>query len=71
MSRPAPARAAEQLRVDPVACQGIGLCALLAADLVTLDRWGYPILERRDLVPGEEAQARRAVRACPYRALAL
>ena len=69
MSRPGRVRVAEQLVVDPVACRGIGVCALLAVDLVTLDRWGYPILERRELAHREEGQARSAVRACPRKAL--
>jgi ferredoxin len=57
-----------RLRVDPVACEGVGLCAQLADRTITLDRWGYPILaselDERDL-----PDARRAVRGCPRRAL--
>ncbi len=57
-----------RLRVDPVACDGIGLCAQLAGGAVALDRWGYPVLDA-ELDPREVAAARRAVRACPRRAL--
>ena len=67
MTRP-PAPAA-RLRVDPVACAGVGLCAQLADRSITLDRWGYPVLAA-ELEPGAATrQARRAVRACPRRAL--
>jgi ferredoxin len=60
-----------RLRVDPVACDGIGLCAFLAANAVELDRWGYPIVVERDLEPDEVRGANRAVKACPRRALFL
>ncbi|NTW39548.1 MAG: ferredoxin [Cellulomonadaceae bacterium] len=56
-----------RLRVDPVACDGIGLCARLAADAVDLDRWGFPVVG--PLEPGQVAAARRAVRGCPRSAL--
>lgn len=59
------------LRVDPIACLGRGLCAELLPELVGLDEWGYPLLDRNpvpaDLVP----QARRAITACPTLALRL
>lgn len=62
-----------RLRVDLTACDGIGQCALVAPDLVTLDRWGYPVLHAPlDAAAGggkEDDSARRAVRACPRRAL--
>ena len=60
-----------RLRVDPAACDGIGLCAVLAASAVELDRWGYPIVVSRDLERGEVRGANRAVNACPRRALFL
>ena len=67
----APARPATELRlrVDPVACDGIGLCAHLAAGVVELDRWGYPIVSSDPLRGGDVGEARSAVRACPRRAL--
>jgi ferredoxin len=57
------------LRVDPVACDGIGACALAAPALVDLDPWGYPLLARRDLTGAEMPAALAAARACPRRAL--
>lgn len=67
--RPSGSAAETRLRVDPVACDGIGLCALLAPDVIELDRWGFPVVVRRDLAPREVEAARGAVRACPRRAL--
>jgi ferredoxin len=60
-----------KLRVNPIACDGHGLCAELLPELVRLDDWGYPILDVDD-VPGKlEPLARRAVDVCPTLALAL
>ncbi|MDO8106342.1 ferredoxin [Isoptericola sp. b441] len=56
------------LRVDPVACEGVGLCAQVGDRVVDLDRWGYPVLEPLGS-PADVRAARRAVRACPRRAL--
>lgn len=67
--RPSSSAAEARLRVDPVACDGIGLCALLAPDVIELDRWGFPVVSAEDLAPGQVKAARRAVRACPRRAL--
>jgi ferredoxin len=59
------------LRVDPIACDGHGMCAELLPELVTLDEWGYPILERGPVPPSLERAARKAVAACPALALKL
>lgn len=63
--------AAPRLRVDPVACDGIGICAHLAADVVRVDTWGYPIVSAEPLSARRERQARAAVAACPRKALFL
>jgi ferredoxin len=57
--------------VDPIACSGHGLCAELLPELITLDDWGYPIVDPRPVPPSIEAHARRAVAACPTLALRL
>ena len=62
-----PIRTPARLLVDPVACEGIGVCAQMAAT-VTLDRWGYPIVGALSTEADARA-ARRAVRACPRGAL--
>ena len=59
------------LRIDPQACDGIGMCAHLAPDLITLDRWGYPLIPTRVLNVEEVAQATKAVKGCPRKALHL
>ncbi|HYK71057.1 MAG TPA: ferredoxin [Streptosporangiaceae bacterium] len=59
-----------KLEVDPIACDGHGLCADLLPELVELDEWGYPMIH--DRVPaGLAGHARRAVSACPALALKL
>jgi ferredoxin len=65
--RPAPPR--ERLRVDPVACDGVGICAHLAPRLVTVDSWGYPILPAEPLDRSGRRSAALAVAGCPRRAL--
>ncbi len=60
-----------RLRLDPIVCDGHGICAELFPERVSLDDWGYPIIDgaviERDLVD----HARRAVVACPVLALTL
>ena len=61
-----------KLVVDGTRCDGHGICVLHCPDLVTLDEWGYAGVERA--VIDSHAlmrRARRAVAACPERALAL
>jgi ferredoxin len=60
-----------ELRVDPIACDGRGLCAELLPEVVTLDEWGYPVIASRPLPDSARALARRAVAACPMLALRL
>jgi ferredoxin len=60
-----------RLRVNPIACDGHGLCAELLPELVRLDDWGYPILDADEVPRQLEAVARRAVDVCPTLALAL
>jgi ferredoxin len=60
------------LRVDPSICDGVGICAHLAPDLVAVDSWGYPIVSGEPLSRGSETrQAEAAVAACPKKALFL
>ncbi|HXY85025.1 MAG TPA: ferredoxin [Gaiellaceae bacterium] len=57
------------VRVNPVACEGRGLCAELLPERITLDDWGYPIVDARPVTGELEAHARRAADACPTLAL--
>jgi ferredoxin len=61
----------KRLRLNPIACDGHGLCAELLPERITLDDWGYPIVDDRPLPPKLHKHARRAVSACPTLALAL
>lgn len=71
MTRRTVGAAVVRLRVDPVACDGIGMCAHLAGRLLRLDSWGYPIVPDRPLLPGELRAAEKAIAGCPRRALDL
>ena len=59
----------QRLRIDAVACDGGGICAHLAVNLVRVDSWGYPILSMLPLTARDQRQARAAVAACPRQAL--
>ncbi len=59
------------ITVDPIRCTAHGLCAELLPERVTLDDWGYPIIDGRPLDAGLRAAARRAATACPTLALQL
>jgi len=60
-----------KLRVNPIACEGHGICAELVPELIRLDEWGYPIVEDVEVPRALEPHARRAVADCPTLALAL
>ena len=59
------------LRVDPIACEAHGLCAELFPEGISLDDWGYPIVDGGPIPPELEDHARRAVASCPTLALHL
>ena len=60
-----------RLRVDPIACDGRGLCAEVLPELITLDDWGYPIITGGEIPPRLMAGAEEAIRLCPLLALRL
>jgi ferredoxin len=60
-----------QLRVNPIACNGHGVCAELLPEIIDLDPWGYPILRSAKVPPALVTHARRAVATCPTLALLL
>jgi ferredoxin len=62
---------AEKLLVNPIDCKGRAACAELLPEVVTLDEWGYPIIDPRPLPASLERNARSAVSACPTLALRL
>jgi ferredoxin len=59
------------ITVNPIDCVGHGLCADLFPERITLDDWGYPIIDPTEIPPSLEAHARRAANACPTLALIL
>ena len=61
--------AGARLRVDPIACDGRGLCAEVLPELITLDDWGFPIVGDGEVPPGLVAAAGEAIRLCPLLAL--
>ena len=65
MTRPA------RLVVDPIACDGRGLCAELLPGLITLDDWGFPVIPEGDLPASLRQDAAAVVRLCPRLALRL
>ncbi len=60
-----------RLAVDPIACQGHGLCADIMPEWIGRDEWGYPIIASRELPGGLLGLARRTIRLCPTLALRL
>jgi ferredoxin len=57
------------LRVNPIACDGHGLCAELFPERIVLDEWGFPIVDETPVPKSLERHARRAVAECPTLAL--
>ena len=57
------------LPVNPIACVAHGVCAELFPERITLDEWGYPIIDPRPIPAHLLPHARRAVDACPTLAL--
>lgn len=73
-----------RLQLNPTHCDGVGVCAQLLPELITLDEWGFPVIgngdeptgferDRRtvEVPPHLEALAHRAVYSCPRLALRL
>lgn len=59
----------QRLRLDPIRCDGHGICAELFPEGISLDDWGYPILDPEPISRELLDHARRAVFACPVLAL--
>lgn len=60
-----------RLQINPIACDGVGMCGHVAGELVSFDSWGFPILPRRRLVGRDLRAAKAAAACCPRRALFL
>jgi ferredoxin len=60
-----------RVRVNPIACEAHGMCAELLPERITLDQWGYPVIDETPVSGAELEHAIRAARACPTLALLL
>jgi ferredoxin len=58
-----------RVRVNPIACEAHGMCAELLPERITLDEWGYPVIDGEPLQASLLDHARRAAQACPTFAL--
>ena len=58
-----------RILIDPVACDAYGYCAELLPESISLDEWGYPIVDGSPLPEELVDAARRAARDCPRRAI--
>ena len=57
--------------VDMTKCEGRGICAELLPERITLDDWGFPIIDDTPVHGRTKRHARRAVAGCPELALFL
>ena len=61
------------LVLNPIMCDGRGMCHDAAPELIALDEWGYPLLPggglRAELSKGQLKEAEDATHACPVLAL--
>jgi ferredoxin len=60
-----------RLKVNPIACEAHGMCAEVLPEWISVDEWGYPIVDERPLPAELTALAKRAADACPTFALLL
>jgi len=60
-----------KIRVDPIVCDGHGVCAELFPERISLDDWGYPIVDDSPIDDRLLPHAKRAVEQCPVIALRL
>jgi ferredoxin len=61
----------DRLRLDPIRCDGYGLCAEVLPELIRLDEWGFPIVTGDPIPANLARQAARATDSCPVLALRL
>jgi ferredoxin len=55
--------------VNPITCDGHGLCSELLPELVSLDDWGYPMVQAGEVPAHLERLARRVRDVCPTLAI--
>jgi ferredoxin len=61
-----------RLRVNPTLCTGYGYFAEIVPELISVDDWGYPIVNPKAIEDdGLLSLANRAVATCPRLALVI
>jgi ferredoxin len=61
-----------RLRVNPILCDGVGFCAEIVPELISIDDWGFPLVDTQPIEDESWLRhARRAVATCPRLALVL
>lgn len=60
-----------ELKIDPIKCDGRGLCAELFPEHVVLDDWGFPIIKEGTIDERLLQHAKRACSACPTSAITI
>ncbi|SHK73959.1 ferredoxin [Pseudonocardia thermophila] len=60
-----------KISVDRDRCEGYGVCAEVAPDLLHLDDDGELVVDVEDLTPEQTETAASAARVCPVAALSL
>jgi ferredoxin len=64
--------APRRLRVNPILCEAVGYCAEIVPELISVDDWGYPVVDKQPIQADALLRhARRAVATCPRLALLL
>lgn len=63
------AKAGMRLRANPLDCVAHGICAQLLPEWISIDEWGYPVVNDPELPPELVEGARRAANHCPELAL--
>jgi ferredoxin len=59
-----------RLRVNPILCNGFGYCAEIVPELISLDDWGFPVVNSRPIEDDKVlGLVDRAVATCPRLAL--
>lgn len=60
-----------EIKIDWTRCDGHGLCSRILPEHISLDEWGFPILDHARLTPELRSAAALAARSCPALALRL
>lgn len=69
--QPAPSVRPVRARVNPILCQGYGICAEILPELFHRDEWGYAQAHARNVEADERPALDRAVAECPVKAIRL